>query len=253
MPQISVGQNRVFYICGKSGAKTPIVFIHGSGGGHHHWIYQVRGLADTLYPIAPDLPGHGRSTGQALGSIESYSDWLKSFIDRLGLRQFILGGHSMGGAIALDYALRWPNSLKGLVLIGTGARLRVLPELLDKLAKGIVPPEFVNYMYGPETGETLLDRARSEISSTNPSIFHSDLSACNRFDVIGRLGEIRVRALIICGSKDLLTPPKYSRFLHDQIGAGTLVEIEGAGHMVMLEKSDAVNQAIDSHFCEQSS
>jgi pimeloyl-ACP methyl ester carboxylesterase len=90
----------------------------------------------------------------------------------------------------------------------------------------------------------MLEKGREEVLSTDPATYYADLSACNNFDVMDRLHEIQCPCLIICGSDDQLTPPKYSRFMQERLPQSEVVVIEGAGHMVMLEKPDQVNEAI---------
>jgi len=105
-----------------------LLFIHGAGGGGEEWIYQTEYFKDS---VAISLPGHYQ--GEPASSIEGYVDWLRGYTRRQRYRDFILAGHSMGGAIALLYGLRYPSQTRGLILIGTGARLRVLPALLAQL------------------------------------------------------------------------------------------------------------------------
>jgi pimeloyl-ACP methyl ester carboxylesterase len=247
MPYLNVDNTKVYYAGDNSLPGLPIVFCHGSGGGHHHWLYQLKGIAGQANPLAVDLPGHGRSEGQPFTSVARYRDWLHQFSLAAGLDAFIPAGHSLGGAIAIDYALHYPEQVTGLILIGTGSRLRVLPAFLEALRAGDVPADFSDFLYGPAASELLLAKGREEVASCAAEIFYADLSACDLFDVSIELPRINKPALIICGSEDRLTPVKYSRYLEDQLPWSRIEIIEGAGHMVMMEKPDAVNKAI-KHF-----
>ena len=111
----------------KRGNQGPtVVCIHGAGGSHLHWGYQLRELATTAQIIAVDLPGHGRSDQPGRSSIHDYSQAIIAFMDAIGCEQAILVGHSMGGAISMWTAFEAPERVSGLGLIGTGGRLRVL-------------------------------------------------------------------------------------------------------------------------------
>ena len=236
--------HRYYYAGDLDHAGTPIVFCHGSGGRHHHWLYQLKGLKKTAKPIAVDLPGHGRSDGEPANDIAIYRDWLHHFIEKSGLGPPVITGHSMGGAIALDYALHYPDNYLGLILVGSGGRLRVLPAFLDELQKGSVPDALSGYLYGPAASRELLEKGKKEVKDTSASIYYADLSACDKFDVMDRLQQITKPVLIVCGSEDQLTPVKYSRYLEEKLPESKVELIDGAGHMVMLEKPDQVNQAI---------
>lgn len=250
MPYLELKGNRVFYAGDRNREQVPVLFCHGSGGRHQHWLYQIKGLKDVANPIAVDLPGHGRSEGSPENEISAYREWLHSFAEAMGLGPFIAAGHSMGGAIALDYTMHYPEQIIGVILIGSGGRLRVLPDFLETLRQGAFPNTFFDFLYGPEASTELLEKGRGEIESTDTSIYYADLCACDKFDAMEYLPSIKQPVLIICGSEDLLTPVKYSKYLKDKVPRGQVDIIAGAGHMVMLEKPEAVNRAI-KHFIEQ--
>ena len=94
-----------------------LVFLHGAGSSSLSFYYQLRHFRNSK---AIDLPGH--STGKACHDIDSYLEWVRGFITARRYKDVVLCGHAMGGAIALQYALRYPEELKGLILMGTGAR-----------------------------------------------------------------------------------------------------------------------------------
>ena len=250
MPFVNVQGKKVYYAGDNSLGGSPVIFCHGSGGGHHHWLYQLKSLRNPVNPLAVDLPGHGRSEGDALHSVAAYRDWLHDFSQAIGIDKFIPAGHSLGGAIALDYAIHYPDHTSGLILVGTGSRLRVLPDFLDSLREGTVPPDLADLLYSQEADEELLVKGREEVAACAASVYYADLSACDRFDISSELPRISVPALIICGTDDRLTPVKYSRFLADNIPWSRIEIIEGAGHMVMLEKPDQVNNAISAYVKE---
>jgi pimeloyl-ACP methyl ester carboxylesterase len=225
--------------------QPPVIFVHGAGGTHQHWLYQVRDLPQTA-TYAPDLPGHGRSRGPGCDRIATYGDWLVAFLDGIGLERVVLTGHSMGGGIALDVALRYPDRVAGLGLVATGARMPVAPALLERLqhdpeaAAGLI----AGWSFGPEATEEMVRQGRRQLQQTRPEVLHGDFVACDAFDVRERLGEISAPAFVLCGTQDRMTPAKYAPILRDGIAHSTLHLVEGAGHMVLLEQPQAVTEAL---------
>lgn len=251
MPYLEIERDRFYYAGNIKQKGVPIIFCHGSGGRHHHWLYQLKGLPETINPIAVDLPGHGRSEGKPADDVAVYAEWLNRFVKTAGLGPFILCGHSLGGAIALTYAIKHQEETLGLILVGTGARLRVLPAFLDALREGTVPPAFTGYLYSPDVSEELMKKGKKEVEDTAASIYYADLSACDKFDIMENLEQVNCPTLIICGSEDRLTPVKYSRYLEERLPHSRAEIIDGAGHMVMLEKPQAVNEAIARFVSEE--
>ncbi len=244
---MKVAGEDIFYVQRRGGeTESDVVFIHGAGGTHRHWGYQMQALSGAnLYAL--DLPGHGRSGGEARTTIAGCTEFLSDFLTALGLRQTILAGHSMGGAIAQDFALSHASKVDGLILVATGARLRVLPSILEGLLSDLqsTVEMILQYAYSDNVSQQLVDVAREEWLATPPEVWHGDFLACDSFDVMGRLGEIRCPTLLICGEEDQLTPPKYSHFLQERIADSTLTMIPKAGHMVMLEQPQQVSRTIE--------
>jgi pimeloyl-ACP methyl ester carboxylesterase len=248
MPHTNVAGEKIFYFHhqGAPEGQRTLVFIHGAGGSHLHWSPpQLRCLAGAN-TYALDLPGHGQSEGQGRTSVNAYADFVAAFLETLDLEQVTLVGHSMGGATALDFALRYPEKTAGLVLVGSGARLRVAPAILDGIHQDFDAAVrlICDYAFAPETSEQLKRASLRQMRQTDPDVLYGDFAACDAFDVMDRLGEIRCPTLAICGTADRLTPPKYSTYLRANIPGAQLILIEGAGHMVMLEQPEAVSQAI---------
>jgi len=223
--------------------KTAVVFVHGAGRTRHVWRHQLGLDVPGFYQVAVDLPGHGRSAGHGYATIAEYRDFLRDFLAAVGLGRVVIAGHSMGGAIALDLALKYPELLRGLVLVGTGARLRVAPFVLEAVRKGEARA-LGKYSYAPGTDPALVAEAEKEFDLMSKEVRYKDFLACDRFDVMGRLGEIRTPTLILCGEEDVLTPVKYARYLEGNIPGARMVTVSAAGHMVMWEQAEAVNRAL---------
>jgi pimeloyl-ACP methyl ester carboxylesterase len=243
MPFLTVAGYKTYYVNHSPvpAVQPAVVFVHGAGGTHQHWLYQVRDLpASPTYAV--DLPGHGRSEGTGRDSVAAYGDWIVAFLSAAGLEQAVLVGHSMGGAIAMDVALRYPERVAGLGLVATGARLRVAPAILEGIRKdkeGAVRL-IAEWAYGPEVPAVMVRLGQRQIGETPAEVLYGDYAACDAFDVMGRLGEIAVPTAVVCGTKDRMTPQKYAVYMRDQIAGATLHLVEGAGHMVMVEKPQAV-------------
>jgi len=219
--------------------KPPVILIHGAGGTHLHWPPQIRRLAGQRV-YAPDLPGHGKSDGVARQDIWEYSAVLAKFMEGVKLKKAVFVGLSMGSGIALQMALRYPKRVLGLGLLGSGAKLRVAPAVLESSAN---PSAFlatvhmvVENSYGPDVLPQVKELALQQLEETRPSVLHSDFLACDSFDVMERISKINVPTVLICGAEDRMTPVKYSEYLRDHIEGARLEVIEGAGHMVMIEK-----------------
>lgn len=241
MPFVELGAERIYYDHSPSSGRRVLLPIHGSGSDHRCWPEVLRRLPATAV-FTPDLPGHGRSTGSGRSRVADYADVVAAFAERLGLQNVVLMGHSLGGAIAQSLALRSPAWLAAIVLVGTGARLRVDPAILDGLlgdydaALDLV----CQSAFGPQAAPALVRAHRQGLRQTPPPITHGDFSACNQFDIMDRLGDIRVPTLVVTGSADNLTPPKYGAFLRDRIPGAQMVLIAGAGHMLALENPAAL-------------
>ncbi len=250
MPETVVKGTRVHFLTTSKqvvASKPKILFVHGGGGNAGIWQKVMSGLEDEYQCLAIDLPGHGQSQGTGMTSISAYRGFLKDFLDVLGEREIILGGHSMGGGIALDFSLRYPEILKAILLIGTGGRLRVLPQVLERLrrmAEGEIPPRFEPWGFAEGASAEVIAEAEREWAKTNSKVRYKDMLACDQFDLLSRLEQIRLPTFIVCGREDLLTPVKYSEFLQRKVAGSKMEIIEGAGHMVMLENPGELSKTI---------
>jgi pimeloyl-ACP methyl ester carboxylesterase len=224
----------------------PLVLVHGAGGNLMHWPGELRRLPDrTVYAL--DLPGHGKSSGVGRAEIVAYAEVVRGFAEALELLPFVLVGHSMGGAIALEFALRYPTRLAGLILVGTGAKLRVAPEILTGILDDFTGTAVLlaQRAHGEHVDPNLLCLYVRRLREISPEIIRDDFAACDAFDRRADVSRIAPPTLILCGDADRMTPVKYSQYLHDQITGSRLVVVPGAGHMVMLEQPAAVAEAVD--------
>lgn len=219
-----------------------VVFIHGSGGTAQRWQKQVAYLGSE-HALALDLPGHGtrvREPGPPEMSMHDYALDVRQQMQASGAHLPVVAGHSLGGGIALQLALEWGQELRGLILIGTGARLRVLPALLEAARNDqSAAMAGTEGSSGGESGEEAAD-----LAPLAPGMFYRDLAACDKFDVMGQIEQIALPTLVACGEEDQMTPPKYAQYLVAHLPHALLRMIPGAGHDVMRDQPDALNAAI---------
>ncbi|MDJ0803213.1 MAG: alpha/beta fold hydrolase [Desulfobacterales bacterium] len=223
-----------------------VVFVHGSGLAGEFWRRQLEDLSASLNTVAVDLPGHGRSDPPSLDSVAAYAAAVTAFIRERGFTRPIPCGLSLGGAIALQMLIDHPQTLAGGILIGTGARLRVQPEIFDLIAQDY--PGFValtaRVAASPATPPARLAPVEALTAVCPPAVTAADYRACDRFDVMDRLTEINLPVLVICGADDKLTPVKYSDYLVGQIDGARRCIVPRAGHLAPVEQPAAVNAAI---------
>jgi len=226
-----------------------IFFIHGATGSNQVWKKQIDGLSSLIKVVALNLPGHLGSEGPEIPTIETYIAALDKIIRQLQLNKVILAGHSMGGAIILSYYLQYPHKVDALILIGTGARLRVMPMILKSIQTNYTEyikwsSQFAFHKSTLKNNRDLVKELERNMMQILPQIAYSDFKICDEFDIMERLNEIKVPTLIIVGENDQLTPIKYSKYMHDRIENSELHIIGNAVHMVMLERGEQVNHFI---------
>lgn len=219
----------------------PLVLIHGAGAVGQIWQNQLLAFPRA---IAPDLPGH--PSGAGFSTVPDMAAWLLEYLAERRISGCVLGGYSVGGAVVLEAALTAPERFRGIVLIATGARLRVRQEFFDLLAGDYeaAVEELLRWWFTPAAAPRVIERARSALRMISPAVVHDDFWAAHWFDAMDRVGAITLPALILCGEEDRLTPVKHSEYLHRQIAGSHLVIIPNAGHLVVLEQPRAINEAI---------
>jgi pimeloyl-ACP methyl ester carboxylesterase len=226
-------------------SKKSIIFVHGAGGSSATWFMQLRGLSSDFHVVAIELNGHGKSPDRAEEDVLlSYLHDMHEVITKFD--KPFLGGHSMGGALTQLYALNHPEYLSGIILVGSGAKLRVNPmvfNLLDNDFEGYV--EAVGtFMFHEDTSDEMIETSKHEVRKCPVQIIRRDFELCDKFDIMEKVDQIKTPTLILVGDADIMTPVKYSTYLKDKIEGSSLHVIEAAGHSVMLEKFGVFNELI---------
>lgn len=237
------------------------LLLHGAGLDDRFWLPVQSCL--TSPGVALCLPGRGGERGRVLGaalrSVASMAAFVAAEV-RAAPGPVVLVGHSLGGAVALEAALMAERDpalrarIAGLVLISTGGRLRVRPEILAMAAEAEAGGTAMEVSGWALPEDTPADRRAliAEIErSVPPGTARADWDAADNFDRLADLGRIgqgrvgqRLAVRVLVGAEDRMTPPKYAAFLAAQIPGAALEVLPGRGHMLPIEAPEAVAAAI---------
>jgi pimeloyl-ACP methyl ester carboxylesterase len=237
-------------------ALPTVVLLHGAGFDHTAWALQSRWFAHHGHGVlAPDLPGHGLSSGAPLPTIADMADWTAALLDAAGVARARLVGHSMGSLIALETAARHPTRVSALGLIGTAATMTVGPDLLkaaqanDHSAIDMVSIWGLGFQ--AELGGSLAPglwmhtAAQRVLEQCRPGVLFNDLTACNAYqNALAAAAEVTVPTTVIIGERDMMTPAKAGKALAAALPNARIVVLRGAGHMMMAERPDELLAAL---------
>jgi pimeloyl-ACP methyl ester carboxylesterase len=232
------------------------VFVHGAANDHSVWALQSRYFAHHGFNVlAVDLPGHGRSAGDPLESVEAISDWLAAFLDAASVPRAAFVGHSMGALATLECAARHPGRVTRTALAGIAVPMEVSDDLLDAARRDDhVAYELVNgWSYGPRRtlggnavpGLWMTGNSMRLLERNRPGVLATDLAACRAY-ANGETAAAAVRcpALVITGRRDLMAPPRNAKSVLATLRDVRSVELPEAGHALMAEEPDAVLDAL---------
>ena len=233
-------------------AKATVLFVHGSGQDHSIWVLPTRYFArHDRNVLAVDLPGHGRSGGGPLETIEAIADWLMEVLDAASVKQAAIVGHSLGSLAAIAAAARHPDRVRAIALVGSTLPMPVSEALLEAAENDWHEAIDMLTIWGysksaqlggsPTPGLWMLGAGVRLMERAGPGVIYNDLKACNEY--VGgseQAATVRCPALLILGERDLLTPPRSARRLAETLPDAETVILEGCGHAMLAEQPDAV-------------
>jgi pimeloyl-ACP methyl ester carboxylesterase len=237
-------------------ARPVMVFVHGAANDHSVWALQSRYFAHHGNNVlAVDLPGHGRSGGEALATVEAIADWIEHVLDAADVGAAALVGHSLGSLAALSCAARHPERVTRIAILGPAAPMLVSDDLLAAAkADDHVAYEMINgwsFSAGKQLGGNavpgmwMTGNALRLMERTRPGVLYADLAACRSYDRgLADAAAVRCPVLAIMGARDLMTPVKGAQALLDALADKRTVTLPRTGHAMMAEQPDAVLDAL---------
>ena len=253
--EFRVANNAAYaYTGGKTlDAKLPaVVFIHGGEQDHSVWALQSRYLAHHGYAVlAVDLPGHGKSGGAPLASIEDMAGWIVALLDAAKVNAAALIGHSMGSLAALECAARNPQRVSRVALLATAFPMRVSPDLLhatktrESDARGMINAwshaAYAHYPSNPGPGFWVIGANLRLMQRQKPGVLHADFAACDGYKTgFERAAQVKCPALFVLGARDAMTPERAGRDLARAVPNSAVVTLDSTGHNLMGEKPDEI-------------
>jgi pimeloyl-ACP methyl ester carboxylesterase len=237
-------------------AKPTVVFLHGAGLDHSWFGLQSRYFGyHGRNVLALDFPGHGRSEGPPLATVEQMADWVFRVLDSLKLKKASLVGHSMGSLVALECAAKQPERAERIALIGTAYPMKVGEAFLDAARRNDPAAYDMETIWGhapqvplggnPNPGMWMYGDTLARLERLAPGVLHAGLKACN--DYAGGLeaaARVKCPALFILGPRDQMTPPRAAQALIQAIAGARVATLERSGHSLMAEAPDATLDAL---------
>ena len=255
------GREAYAYTGGKpfDAALPCVVFIHGAVNDHTVWTLLARWFAHHGRSVlAPDLPGHMRSEGPALASVQEMAEWVLALMDAAGVQRAALAGQSLGSLVALEAAARAPARVTQLAMLGTCVPMPVPQPLLDlSLTDPLAAIDrVVTFSFStlaakpsyPGPGVWLRGAGRALMRQVlaaqgNPRLFHNDFSACHLYDNgLAAADQVRCPSALVLGQHDQMTQPKGATLVAQRLKA--TVHTVPAGHFLMQESPDPVLNAL---------
>jgi len=233
-------------------SRPTIVFVHGAANDHSVWTLQSRYFAwHGRNVLALDLPGHGRSAGDALASVEHIADWLVRVLDAAGIERAAFVGHSMGALAVLEAAGRFTSRIERMALLGPAVPMAVSDALLDAAKRNDrVAYELIvgwSHSAGKQLGGNqapgmwMTGTALRLMERSLPGVLATDLGACaNHANGLSAAQAVRCPSLVVIGARDLMAPPKSAQALIETLRDPRVVRLDDCGHAMMAEQPDAV-------------
>jgi 3-oxoadipate enol-lactonase len=238
--------------------RTPLVFLHGIGGAARAWRAQIATFGDRYRALGWDMPGYGGSAPLPSTGIATLADALQDFLQAIGGPRPILVGHSIGGMIVQQWLTQYPRDAAAVVLAQTSPAFgkaegdwqkQFIEARLGPLDRGetmkSLAPVLVKELVGDNPDASGMNVARECMGSVPETSYRSMMLALLGFDQRKALADITVPTLVLSGSKDKNAPAPMMAKMATHIPQASYVELEGAGHLVNLERPDAFNAVLD--------
>jgi pimeloyl-ACP methyl ester carboxylesterase len=237
-------------------AKPAVAFIHGAGLDHSWWGLQSRYFGYHGWNVlAVDLPGHGRSDGPPIPSVEAMAGWLVQLLDAAGISKASLVGHSMGSLVALEAAARLPQRVSRIALIGTAYPMKVGEAFLEAAKNNEQAAFDMETIWGhaaqvplagnPNPGMWMYGDTLARLSRLAPGVLYNDLNACNAYaGGLDAAAKVSCPVLFVLGARDIMTPPRAAAELAKAIKDSRTVHIRPSGHSLMAESPDDTLDAL---------
>jgi 3-oxoadipate enol-lactonase len=239
-------------------ARTPLVFLHGIGGAARAWRGQITAFSDRYRATAWDMPGYGGSTPLASVSIATLADALQDFLEQIGAKRPVLVGHSIGGMIVQQWLIKYPHAAAAVVLAQTSPAFgnaegdwqkQFIEARLGPLDRGetmkSLAPTLVRELVGDDPDAGGMELARDCMGSVPEASYRAMMLALLGFDQRKALADIAIPTLVLSGSKDKNAPAPMMAKMATYIPSSAYTELEGAGHLVNLERPKAFDAALD--------
>ena len=231
--------------------KSNLFLIHGASCDSSVFLELSDNLLEKFNVMSVDLNGHGDSEGEGFRGVVDHAFICAELLEKKNLGKWNIMGHSLGGAIAMTLALYKPDFIESLILVATGARLRIPESFLSEIKKGNnykLNKEFLRNSIFDSSDDNILTPLLEIMQSINPKVVYKDWLAADSFDLSRRLESIKSRCLLICGENDPLTPPKYHEYLSSEIPGSTLSVFPNCGHWPFIEQAELFLEELDNFF-----
>lgn len=233
-----------------------VILVHGAGLDRTVWQLQTRNIAFMGRRVyAVDLPGHGRSEGDALTTIEDMAGWIPDFMDAANIEKAKLIGHSMGSFVTLEAAARYPDRVEALCLMGISDTMPVHPDLIAAAERNerLAPELIIFWGLGekakigghPHPGLWVHNASQIIFENAKTGVLHNDLAACNAYQgALEAASKVKCKTLFVLGKDDMMTPANKGKIVADAIENATLDVIDKCGHMMIIERPHSVHAAL---------
>ena len=236
--------------------KPTVAFVHGAGLDHSLFGLQSRYFGyHGRNVLALDLPGHGRSEGPPISTIEGMADWVSAVLNKVHIKEAAVVGHSMGSLVALEFAARHPAQCERIAFIGVAFPMKVTEAFLEAARKDDHAAFDMHTIWGhaaqaalggnPNPGMWMHGDALARLERLAPGVLYNDLKASNDYAAGAEsAAKVKCPALFILGRRDAMMPPRTAKLLQERIAGAKTIEIASSGHTMMAEAPDATLDAL---------